>query len=248
MEEVPSYDALTLEGAIIGQLPVSETLVEAGSTVSVLVSLGPPGTLLPTPRVMGLSEVDAIAVLQRAGFMPLPSYAQTTFGRTGEVVAQTPATGSLTYPGAPVQFLVSTNIAGADSTVPDVVGMREENALLVLEEAGFAYTLHPYVDSQVTTGTIVAQMPLPADMQIRAGEAVELLVARGTDIRAVVPGVLGSNVSAARETLREYGFRPITVPLPAAVAEGDVYQQFPSEGSDYYIGLPVLLFAGRPVR
>ena len=246
MEEIPTYDALTTEGHIVGQLPVSETLIEAGSTVSVLVSLGPPGALIPTPRVMGLSESDATAVLERAGFLPLPYLAQTTFGRTGEVVAQTPATGSLTYPGAPVQYLVSKNIAGADSAVPDTVGMREENALLVLGEAGFEVMTHPYIDSEATTGTVVAQMPLPRDTLIRKGDTVELLVARGTDLRQTVPDVLGKNLAEARESLRELGFRPLVVPLPPSVAEGAVYQQFPAAGSDYFLGLPVLLYAGVP--
>ena len=248
MEVVPTYDAVTPEGAIVGQLPVAETLVDPGSTVTVLVSLGLPGTQIPTPRVMGLSAEDAQSVLERAGFLPLPYRAQTAFGRTGEVVAQTPATGSLTYPGTPVQYLISEKIAGADSTVPDTVGMREENAILVMNEAGFEVLTHPYIDSQATTGTVVAQMPLPQDMLIRRGDTVELLVARGTDIHHVVPSVLGQNASVARETLRSIGFRPIMVPLPSSMNESTVYQQFPAGESEYYLGLPVLLYAGRPSK
>ena len=177
--------------------------------------------------------------------MPLPFSAQTTFGKTGEVVAQTPASGSLSYPGSPVQFLISENIAGADSNVPDVVGMREENAKLIIEEAGFQMITHPYIDSEVATGTVVAQMPLPQDTLIRQGTAIELMVARGADVRETVPLVLDINLATAREKLRELGFRPITVPLPSGVREGNVYQQFPAQDSEYYRGLPVLLYAGQ---
>ena len=248
MEEIPTYDSLTEEGGIVGQLPVNETQVSAGSTVAVLVSQGPAGTMIPTPRVMGLSEEDARILLERAGFVPLPYHAQTTFGVTGEVVAQTPATGSLTYPGSPVQYLVSKNITGADTAVPDAVGMREENARLIISEAGFDVEVFGYIDSEIATGTVVAQMPLAQDMLIPAGSTVELLVIEGNSVRETVPDVLGTNVSTARETLRSLGFRPITVSLPVGAAEGNVYQQFPAKDSDYYRGLPVLLYAGQPIQ
>ena len=248
MEEVPTYDSLTPIGGIVGQLPVAETLIDAGSTVTILVSQGPAGVMIPTPRVMGLNEEDALQLLERAGFQPLPYRAQTAFGNTGEVVAQTPATGSLTYPGAPVQYLISENIAGADKAAPDTVGMREENALLIISEAGFQSAVFPYIDSEVATGTVVAQMPLPQDMLVPAGATIELLVARSDDIRAEVPDVLDLNIATARDLLREAGFRPISVPLPATVREGNVYQQFPAKGSDYYKGLPVLVYAGRPMQ
>ncbi|MCL2818876.1 MAG: PASTA domain-containing protein [Actinomycetia bacterium] len=248
MIEVPTFDALTMEGAIVGQLPIADTLVKAGSSVVVLVCQGPTNVPIPTPRVMGLSEVDAAAVLERSGFLGLPYHAQTTFGQTGEVVAQTPSSGSLTYPGAPVQYLISENIAGADSNVPDTVGMREENAKLILDEAGFGMITYPYVDSEVATGTVVAQMPLSQDMLIAKGSDVELLVARGDDIRQSVPNVLNMNLATARETLRELGFRPIVVPLPETVGQGNVYQQFPAQDSDYYQGLPVVIYAGQPLH
>ena len=248
LEEVPTYDTATLAERIVGQLPVSDTLVMAGSTVSVLVSQGPAGTLIPTPRVMGLSAKDAEQVLQSAGFIPLPYFAATTFGKTGEIVAQTPASGMLTYPGSPIQYLVSESVPGADSNVPDTVGMRDENAKLVIEEAGFQAVFYPYIDSEATVGTVVAQMPLSHDMLIRKGDIIELLVVRGNDIRAEVPDVLDQNIASAREQLRKLGFIPIEVPLPSTVREGNVYQQFPARGTDYYIGLPILLYAGAPAR
>jgi len=244
MEEVPTHDALILEGGIVGQLPVGETLIPAGSTVTVLVSRGESGIPIPTPRVMGLSDEDAHRVLENAGFFPLPYYAATTFGRTGEVVAQTPATGMLAYPGSPVQFLVSENLAGADSHAPDVVGMREENAKLIIEEAGFFVTTHPYVDSQAATGTVLAQMPLAQDVLIRKGDTIDLLVVRSNEVRTKVPDLLGETVAAARGILREHGFNPIVVPLPDDMKESTVFQQFPARDSDYFLGLPVLLYAG----
>jgi beta-lactam-binding protein with PASTA domain len=244
MQEVATYDAIALVGEIVGQLPVSETVVESGSTVCVLVSQGVTGTLVPTPRIIGLNAADAERILLNAGFTPLPYTASTTFGKIGEVVAQTPATGMMTYPGSPVQYLISETIAGAESNVPDTVGMREENAKLIIEESGFRAVFYPYFDSQITTGTIVAQMPIPQDTLLRRGDTIELLVARGNDIRAVVPDVLDRSVTEARSELREMGFMPIVVPLPPTARESKVYQQFPARDSDYFVGLPVLLYAG----
>jgi len=244
LEEIPTYDSLTAVGDIVGQLPVGETLVKAGSTVSVLVSQGPAGSMIPTPRVMGLSAKDAEQILSSAGFIPLPYSVATTFGKTGEVVAQTPGSDELTYPGSPVQYAISESIPGADSNVPEVTRMREENAKLIIEEAGFGVKLYPYFHSEVATGTIVAQMPLPENMLIRKGDTMELLVARGNSIRARVPNVLNQNPASAREQLRSLGFIPIEVPIPATVRVGNVSQQFPAKDSDYFVGLPVLLYTG----
>ena len=248
IEVVPTYDVVVAEGSIVGQLPMSDTLVQAGSTIYVLVSQGSAAIPLPTPRVMGLSAADAERVLRAAGFTPLPCHAATTFGKTGEVVAQTPATGVLTYPGSPVQYLISENLTGADSMVPDTVGMRIENARLLIEEAGFKVAIHPYVDSETTTGTVVAQMPLAQGTLARKGDTIDLLVVRGNDVRALVPNVLDLSPALASETLREQGFTPITVALPGAAKEGKIYQQFPARDSEYYIGLPVLLYAGEPIK
>jgi serine/threonine-protein kinase len=248
IEEIPTYDSAIAVGDVVGQLPMSDTLVQAGSTVCVLVSQGSAGVSIPTPRVMGLTAENAERVLRDMGFAPLPYHATTTFGRTGEVVAQTPATGVLTYPGSPVQYLVSDNITGADSIVPDTVGMREENAKLIIQEAGFKVNMYPYVDNEAPQGTVVAQMPLARDTLVRKGDTIDLLVSCGNEVRALVPDVLDEKLGSAREALRKQGFTPVVVSLPGSAKEGTVSQQFPARGSDYYLGLPVLLYAGERIR
>ena len=60
------YDNKVPAGAVISQTPASGTSLEQGSTVSVVVSLGPP--LVEVPWVVDMPLEEAIAELKRAGF------------------------------------------------------------------------------------------------------------------------------------------------------------------------------------
>jgi len=242
LEEVVTYDPIVPDGEILGQLPLGDSYVPAGSTVAVLVVKGSPTVPVPMPRVMGLSANDAETVLVDAGFTPLVYFGSAPFGRIDEVVIQTPSTGTLIMPGSPVQYLVSRGSSTTDVAVPNVVGMRVESATIEIENAGFEVVTYLYVDSETPQGVVVAQMPIARDALIKAGESVGLLISNGSDNRATVPDVLGMTQLEAYDELRTQGFRPVTVTLPTMVLEGVVRQQFPRGGTESFIGLPVLLY------
>lgn len=58
-------------GSVISTIPVAGTPVEAGSTVTVVVSLGPLSTEVQVPKVVGMTEEEAVRVLNEHKLSPI---------------------------------------------------------------------------------------------------------------------------------------------------------------------------------
>ena len=132
------------EGDVISQSPAAGAAATAGSTVTITVSTGPPPTAQkPTvPDVVGLSERDAKATLEGAGFAVDTKKAANADVPAGDVIAQSPTAGKTADEGSTVSITVSTGEPSAPkATVPDVVGMRPLEATRALREANLTFTI-----------------------------------------------------------------------------------------------------------
>lgn len=241
---VTTFNDATPKGAIVGQLPVADTVVPATSRVTVLVSAGPYKNSLVNPRVIGLSEDEAVKILKNKGLTPMVSYATTAFGNVGEVVMQTPASQSALSPKSVVQILVSKDLGGEKAQVPDVVGMTQKDAEKKLVNAGFSIDSRLTVDPSMPKGSVSAQTPGSKDTLLRPGETVSLLISQGPSSSVVVPNVLNATVNQAQDELEALGFEVIVVSNSTIQNSNNaVSQQFPAGQSAYNLGLPVLLYA-----
>lgn len=240
-QEVATYSDTVPVGSIVGQLPISDTMVAQSSTVCLLVSKGAYRSLVSVPRVIGLSKTEAQRVLQDKGLIPMVYEAATSYGALSEVAAQAPASKSAVAPGTVVQVLISTGNSTAQKMIPEVVGMTAENARLTLTKAGYIVEENQAIDSEVPIGTVVSQMPLSKDTLAVAGAKVGILVSRGPESSVIVPDVLGMTAEQAQKELRKYALTPVLVPSKA-LGTGKVSQQFPAGKLKYHIGMPVLLF------
>lgn len=102
---VPSQDPL---GTVVAQRPQGGTTVRRGSQVRLNVSEGPrPGARVAVPDVIGLTEVEAVAELEAAGFKvevfeeDTPDQAEDSL-----VIRQEPEPGSQAPRGALVTIYV----------------------------------------------------------------------------------------------------------------------------------------------
>jgi serine/threonine-protein kinase len=243
-QEVRSYDDSVPAGTVIGFLPAAGTRVPAGSTVSVLVSLGAVTANVEVPSVMGLSEDNARTILEEVGFNPVFYRASTSYGSADEVVAQTPGTGNSVAPGSPVMVLISLGASTTDREVPDLSNMSKRAADVAISQAGFLPESFLFVDPGTSQGQVVAQMPPVKDTLLRTGEPMGYLLSVGSQSNASVPNVLAMDPESAAQALQEAGFIPVLVPRPAGFEDqvGIVIQQFPAADNEYHIGLPVLVF------
>lgn len=78
--------AMVSLGAVIGQIPQAGTPAATGSSVSIVVSTGPPAASIVVPDVTRLTQVDAIAAITEASL---------TVGKISEDSSTTTAIGSV---------------------------------------------------------------------------------------------------------------------------------------------------------
>jgi len=92
-------------GSVISQNPAAGALVPPGSTVDLVVSLGPPVTV---PNVVGQTQSTATAVLQRFNLVVGSVTQQIVAGvAPGIVISQNPAAGTSVAAGTAVDLVVS---------------------------------------------------------------------------------------------------------------------------------------------
>jgi len=141
------------KGIVISTSPANGNLVARGTTVTLLVSSGPPK--VKVPNVLHQSEPDARNLLTNEGFKVHEVTVQSS-GKPNIVVAQNPTGGTLVNKGATVTLSVSPG----GSQVPNVVGEQVAIAQGQLENAGFSNIQVNEVSSPgVPDGIVTQQSP-----------------------------------------------------------------------------------------
>lgn len=203
------------------------------------------GEVVSVPDLVGLAEEGARQSLEEAGLeyrlrseMPHPR------APSGAVVAQSPLPGQYARPGAPVE--VTLSLGPESQKVPDLRGLSDRQAGIVLERLGFRTEVDS-ASSQVERGRVVGTRPEPGTELTVPGE-VTLVVSRGPEV-ARVPELVGVHVDDVEDRLRGRGFRlgEITYDPEAFAAPGRVIGQSPSPGYSLRVGGRVSVrVAGEP--
>ena len=229
-------------GVVFAQVPGAGTQVGKNQTVTISVSAGP-GTVV-VPRLVGLSQGDAVSALTKAKLAPqLNNVASKK--PSGTVIGQKPPGGKSVPQGSTVTLNVSTGTggkgtttattttttttattttsatttsAGATSTtpvaVPTVSSLAQTPALRRLNTLGLRPTV-VYVQSSQPANRVVAQKPA-AGTKLRPGSRVRVSVSMGPNPQAStsVPDVTGEDQATAAQDLRSAGFRVAVLNRP----------------------------------
>ena len=220
--------------------PEAGTRVERESMVELCVSTGP--EWIETPTLAGLTEDEARAAIESAGFTP-GAVADRRFDEveTGRVLAALTEDDELlgdTYPERGVIHLVLSV-----GPLPNVVGERAEDARKTLEAAGLV------VSSELSSDAYSDSTPeghviefITSDAPVRPGDAVGIVVSLGPELFEV-PDVAGMNVNEAVQVLRDSGFEVDSGIVPEGAA-GDLFEvkrTDPAAGSEHPAGTTVAL-------
>lgn len=145
-------------GTVIRQEPTAGTEVPRGASVALTVSKG--RRTIAVPNLVGLSEAEAGAALQRLGLRANVARVPTS-EPAGTVVAQRPAAGQQTRRGAVVQINVSRGApAVTQTTVPDVRRQEVPTAHSTLRAAGFSVrTVERPTTDPAEDGIVLEQTP-----------------------------------------------------------------------------------------
>ena len=106
------YSTTVPAGRVISQTPAAGTTVNAGTAVSLVVSLGAPAQVA-VPNVVGQAQAAAATAIIAAGLLVgVISTAKHPTVPAGQVISQQPAAGTLVLQGSAVNLLVSLGVPG----------------------------------------------------------------------------------------------------------------------------------------
>ena len=204
-------------------------LLLAGLLFFLATSLGGNGndvTQVEVPDVRGANVNDATTLLEARGF-EVETRTEESDQPEGQVIDQDPVPGREVDEGSTVTLTVS---AGAQTvTVPNVVGMTQEEADQTLVDMGFVVQVQQG-ESDEPEGTVFDQDP-DANQQVPEGATVTIMVSSGPGTVAV-PDVTGRPEAEARNALAEVGLQASrTEEASNDVPAGNVIRTEPSAGS-----------------
>lgn len=189
------------------------------------------------PEVVGGGVQDASRSLRELGF-EVSTYIDAAAAAAPEsVTAQTPAAGAVVRRGRGVALGVS---ARGDGSIPNLVGLTQEQATTRLEEAQLEVAGLGYHHAPQAEGTVLSQRPAAGNT--RADPAVQLTVSLGPPPRRVVlPRVVGQRVDLARRRLERLGFRRVEL-VPTRLGAPGVNAQSPRAGVRTEVSAQVTLY------
>jgi serine/threonine-protein kinase len=131
---VPRPNESVPKGTAFGQEPVAGRKLELGDLVSILVSDGPAGVVVP--RLVGQQVADVTALLTSDGLGAAIAGEHDEIVPPGQVISSEPAAGGRVPQNGTVKLTVS--FGPAPRTVPALVGTDLNSSLVAIGRAGLA--------------------------------------------------------------------------------------------------------------
>jgi beta-lactam-binding protein with PASTA domain len=226
-------------GRVMSQNPGAGSSVDAGSSVALVVSIGP--TAVTVPDVLGLSQAAAESAIGDAGLLvgPISTSSSNTVPE-GHVISQDPGGGASVAPGASVALVISSGLPLV--TVPEVVGMTQSAAENEIEGAGLVVgPVETASSDTVPAGRVISQEP-DGGVRVASGASVALVVSTGP-IPVTVPDVVGLTRAAAENAIEGAGLvvGPVSMTSSDTVPEDHVISQDPDGNGSAAPGASVSL-------
>ncbi|HEY1734632.1 MAG TPA: PASTA domain-containing protein, partial [Acidimicrobiales bacterium] len=229
----------TAAGIVLRTKPAAGSQVKKGDTVTLVVSSGPAKADVTVPDVTTTTVTKATSALKAKGFTVTVTPVKNS-KPNGTVFKQTPVGGTKAKSGSTVKLSVSEQ---SSVKVPNVVGHNQTTAGATLSGTGLKVgSTNAACSSSYSSGLVSAQNPA-AGVAEAPGTVVNLTISSGP-CQAVVPGVVGQKVTAAKSTLAGKGFSrvsAVTTSTCKSTTNGNVISQKPTAGSSLSTGTPVTL-------
>lgn len=145
-------DTTLPEGTVLSQSPSAGVRTRQGGELDLVLSTKHAGVRLPD--VVGFSREDALRVIDALGLScEITTEVQESQG-AGTVLATYPEAGTLVFPAEGVTIVICQN---KTVSVPNVVGMPLNEAILILERAGLAVGSITRIPHLVASETVLSQ-------------------------------------------------------------------------------------------
>ena len=219
-------------GTVISQTPFGCGFAAPGAAISIVVSSGPPETIVP--NVVGLTQAAAIASMNAAGLNPgsAPITVSSSSVPVGDVVSQNPQAGTAVTPGT-FYSLAIASATPAYALTPNLIGAPFSTATSALTAAGLNLGLITQAFSPtVPDGTVVSQVPA-AGSPTSPGAYVNLTVSYDYSQLMNIPNIVGDTQVAAISAILSAGFSigSISEASSNMAPVGTVFLQSPLPGA-----------------
>ncbi len=160
VQRVEQASAEVDEGNVIGTNPEPGSRAPKGSTVKLLISTGP--EQVEVPDVRNKQVDDAKSILADKGLGVNVNETEFADAQPGTVLDQSPSPGSSVDAGSTVSLTVAKEPSQPEQgPVPGVVGKTEQEAIQILQNAGFEVDRKDQdVIDPLQVGVVVAQDPV----------------------------------------------------------------------------------------
>jgi beta-lactam-binding protein with PASTA domain/tRNA A-37 threonylcarbamoyl transferase component Bud32 len=239
----PKPDDTVEEGKVVSTDPAIGSSVPKGQAVDIVLSAGP--SVVKVPGVVGLTEGEAIAALQTAGFdvaLPIVREFSDKY-ETGFVSQQEPLANGNAAKGSKVVLYVSKGVEMVP--VPYVVDKTKADAITALQRANFTVTPKDKPSPTVPVGKVIEQSP-PGGGKAPLGSEVTIYISTGPEM-VTVPDVLLMSEADAKAKLISVGLVPNVTDSLGAMPFGHVIGQLPAAGESVVKGSTVTINVGRPI-
>lgn len=233
------FSEIVDQGKIISSDPSGGGHIQAGGTVSLVVSKGP--ERFSVPVLKGLTQDAATSLLQKDSLsVGTITEAFNAKIAQGSVISSTPTVGTSVRRDTPVNLLISK---GPQLLVLNsYVGKSGDQALTELTNAGFvASTTYAYSDT-VAIGAVISQTPDGNGGTAPKGTKVALVVSQGSE-SVFVPNVYSFTQAKATAMLQDLDL-VVSVKKIGTRAVKTVTDIFPKVGTQVKRGSTVIITVG----
>lgn len=233
------FSEIVDQGKIISSDPSGGGHIQAGGTVSLVVSKGP--ERFSVPVLKGLTQDAATSLLQKDSLsVGTITEAFNAKIAQGSVISSTPTVGTSVRRDTPVNLLISK---GPELLVLNsYVGKSGDQALTELTNAGFvASTTYAYSDT-VAIGAVISQTPDGNGGTAPKGTKVALVVSQGSE-SVFVPNVYSFTQAKATAMLQDLDL-VVSVKKIGTRAVKTVTDIFPKVGTQVKRGSTVIITVG----
>ncbi|MBQ6515180.1 MAG: Stk1 family PASTA domain-containing Ser/Thr kinase [Clostridia bacterium] len=197
-------------------------------------------TTATVPSVTGLDVNDAKALLEREGLKYKELYVDSDDVKVNLVMYQNPEADTVVRKDDTV--LISVSSGPAQLSMPDVVGMKIEDAKALLQSYGFTQmTLYPVLNGDYAIGTVVSQTPAAND---KADKETPVSISYSGG-KTTVPQLKNLTLAEAESLLKQNQLRinPVLTYVDTRNAKdhGKITVQSPAENLDVMLDSEVAL-------
>lgn len=225
VSEIDDYNDVYNQNIIFKQNPEAGVVLESleGEKLSITLYVSKGKKTFSMPDLTGMDLSNALTVIENLELVISDiEYEYNDIQPENCIIEQSPVPGSMVPKSTAVNLYVSKG-ENPQSEIPDVLGLTEEDALALFDEACFENVTLLYEENEEEMDRVFSQTPVSGTIYDKKQEVI-IKISIGIEI----PDVIGMTESDAISTLEESGF--IVEISPDSAEEGEVINQIPSAG------------------